>query len=245
MANRIYIKLYNRITDEANYIIDSPLQEDVTLDIQTSYTDVGEIIPSFLSTAINLMKTGTQLSSKASKGLTDIMSQPIWDKAEPLKISTNLIFYTQTDPKKDVLEKALSLCALNVLSSTITGTYNVPGIAFSDMKKIREEALYKTNKDYSSLFSAYSKSTVCSILIPGIIFLPVAICIASKPIFSKEVVLKNGFPYPLWCKVDIELRSITPATLDMLTSQYDKISQITSTLSFFEDLDFHNIRGLM
>lgn len=238
MANRIYIKLYNRITDEANYIIDSPLQEDVTLDIQTNYTDVDEIIPSFLSTARNLMKTGTQVSSTASKGITDILSQPIWDKAEPLKISTNLIFYTQKDPKKDVLEKALSLCSLNVLSSTTPGTYNVPGVAFSDMSKIRESTSYEIggNKDYSSLFSANSKSTVCSVLIPGIIFLPVALCIASKPIFSKEVVLKNGFPYPLWCKIDTELRSITPATLDMLTSQYDEFSQITALSSFNEGL---------
>ena len=232
MANRIYIKLYNRITDKSNYIIDSPLQEDVTLDIQTSYTDVGEIIPSFLSTAINVMKKGTQVSSKASKGLTDIMSQPIWDKAEPLKISTNLIFYTQTDPEKDVLEKALSLCALNVLSED-GGVYRIPGVNFSEARTINNsQKSFGGGKDYSALFSKKSKSTVCAVLIPGIIFLPVALCIASKPIFSKEVVKKYGFSYPLWCKIDIELRSVTPATLTMLTSQYDEWSQILTKSSF-------------
>ena len=233
MANRIYIKLYNRITDEANYIIDSPLQEDVTLDIQTNYTDTSDLFPSFITEALALYKKGTQISSKTSKSIEDLMSQPMWDKADPLKISTNLIFYTQTDPEKDVLEKALSLCALNVLSED-GGVYRIPGVNFSEAKTINtSQKGFGQGKDYSALFSKNSKSTVCAVLIPGIIFLPVALCIASKPIFSKEVVLKNTFPFPLWCKIDIELRSVTPATLTMLTSQYGWSNQLSSTFSFF------------
>lgn len=230
------IKMYNRVNDEANYIIDAPLQEDVNWDIQTNYQDTGDLFPSGFDQIIGLLKTNAQISKSASKPLEDIMSQPIWNKTEPLRISTSLVFYTKTDPYEDVMLPAISLCSLNVVR-TRGNSYGVPGITFEDAKILSnnsQSADFLGDKKYEALFAKESSSTVCSVRIPGVIFMPIALILASKPIFSKEVTLDklSNIVYPLWAKVDIEIRSITPASLELITSELGGTDQFFNRINF-------------
>ena len=254
MANRIYIKMYNLINGQEDYILDSPLQEDVAWDIQTTYQDVSDLFPSGFDDILTLFRKGAQISGNTSKPIEDIVNQPLWQKTEPLKISTNLMFYTKTDPIGDVMLPTLSLCALNVLTDlkketapVVVGTkpeyttdYKIPGISFRDAKILRgkntaSSVVEQDSKNYKALFSRDSSSTVCSVLIPGIIFLPIALCIAGKPTFSKEVTKSILSPdvFPLWAKVDVEIRSITPASLSMLKSQFSFMDRVSGQSEFF------------
>jgi len=263
MANRIYMKMFNRVNGEENYILDSPLQEDIPIELNTTFQDVSELFPSGLTDIISLYNTMSSVAGSKSKGFEDMIGQPIWQKTDPLKLSLSLIFYTKTDPYKDVIIPTLSLCALTTLTdvsvgtekseivttntadgiqmeerSRVSTTYALPGIQFSDVSKIRGKNTAESmvnSKDYSSLFSSNTKSTVCSVLIPGVIFLPVALVTSAKPTFSKEVCrmsLTDFRVFPLWAKVDIEIRSVTPSSLSMIKSQLSLSSQFEGMWEF-------------
>lgn len=226
MANRIYIKMYNPISKKNNDIIESPLQEDIQWDISTTYMDVGELFPSGLDTILSLYQLGSQITGKTDKSINNLIGQPIWQKTDPLKISTSLVFYTKTNPLTDVMNPTLGLCSLNVMDDTKNNSYRVPGLNFGDNKFMRmsnSAESVTSDTDYSQLFTSATRSTVCSVLIPGVIFLPVALIMTGKPTFSKEVCAMPGLldfrKFPLWAKIEIEVRSITPATLSMITSQ--------------------------
>jgi len=260
MANRIYMKMFNRVTGEENYILDSPLQEDIPIELNTTFQDVSELFPSGLDTILSLYKTKSAVIGSTAKGFEDLIGQPIWQKTDPLKLSLSLIFYTKDKPFEDVLVPTLSLCALTTLTDipagmgmesvldkkgndtgkqkkTTSTTYALPGIQFADVTNIRGKNTAESmtsSKDYSSLFQNGTKSTVCSVLIPGVIFLPVALVTSAKPTFSKEVVrIPLSFNVcPLWAKVDIEIRSITPSSLSMITSQLYGEGQFSSRGQF-------------
>ena len=247
MANRIYIKMFNQISSEEDYILDSPIQEDIALEITTNFQDVSDLFPSGLESILQMYQTGSQIMGNKSKYIEDLIGQPLWQKTEPIRISTDLVFYLKTDPIKDVIHPTLSLCSLTVLTDkNETGeledkktgkkkierftTYKMPGLAFNDAKLVRGKGSISSmvnDTDYSKAFKSNSNSTICSILIPGIIFLPVAMVTSAKPTFSKEVTQTwDGQVYPIWAKVGIEIRSITPASLSMLKSQYSWKDQL-------------------
>lgn len=186
----------------AEDILICPLTDDPTIEYKSSFASFGEMMPSI----DDLRQTGvswlTSFSGGMSSGianLSNLFDIQRWQKTEPVSINLKLVFYTKTDPVKDVWDPVKQLVSYTILSKETDGSYTVPGISLATVGEFKSKNIAR-------------KSKLIGLHIPGVIYLDLAMILAAVPTYSKQTTASG---YPLWAQVDFTAISIFPANTGM------------------------------
>lgn len=76
-------------------------------------------------------------------------------------------------------------------------------------KEGTKKAALAEGKALGSSTQGYQK--IVQVYIPGIIFIDKAMIVSAKPTYSRQTSLINGTPFPIWCEMDIQIKSVSPA----------------------------------
>jgi len=243
MPNRIIIKFLDESTDPKQIV--KPLIDDISLDIGSTFNRAGSVIPMF--GLVEKVDTLLVAFGGYTTGLKQLGEVQIWERTEPIKFSTKLGFYLETDPVKDILIPVKKLAALTVLSRTSKGGLRVPGLSLSSLsfysggktvdsvkggvsnttinkdastsliKGLKSDKNEASRKEFNADFKALGKEAngpkLISVKIPGIIYLPVAMVLSAKPIFSRKRTVNN---MPIWAELEIEISGVRPANSSMI-----------------------------
>lgn len=228
MANSIFLEWENNEGNRTTGIF--PLLEDPVIELASSFTSMADLIPGSIMNLINLMDKFSRSGGTAGTWTTDVKQLPLWERTEPLKLTTKLLFYTKTDPEADVWQPMQDIAKNPILRITPGGGYKTPGISFATYGKVKKAAKQKSQNRTSSISAAGKPLDLginyVSLEIPGIVYLPVALVTSAKPTYSKEI---TESAYPLWGSLDVEIRSILPANNKMLEDS----SIVAQTERFF------------
>ncbi len=212
MANKIFLQYMDTNQQETTSIF--PLTEDPTLEVGSEFKSFSDDIPQ-ISSILALMQNLGTTGGEASQGITNLLTAldaPRWQKTNPVRITTKLLFYTEENPYDDVYKPMTDIMSLSILTVKGEGEnarIAIPGISlrnFSDFQLIGTQ----TESDVKKRFSEYSK--IISIEIPGVIYLEKAIVEKAVPTYSKETT-DSGFP--LWGSLDMTMVSLAPAHTGM------------------------------
>jgi len=225
MANRIYIGIIG--TDYSFY---APCTEDVQVQAISQFTKIGDFVPTMdsLATMVNTASSGIGgLTSSRMIALKNALDVPIWQRTEPVRIATDLNFFIKTSGYNDVWVPTMTLQSMNILSKQgdqlVTPGLNLKSIgnpgevlknSASNMRNDLGNAFQavidaKENIPQASAFTSTSK--LCSIFIPSVVYVPVAIVENIQITWSKHLSTKG---YPLWSKVNVQFTSVLPAIFE-------------------------------
>jgi len=200
-----------------------PIMEDFQIETSTEFSSFAELCPTISS----LVDLGVTYESASSGGVStagfnirSVLDAPRWQKTNPVKITTDMFFYTETDPVKDVLLPMNALLGAHlprivgkkimVPGLNATNVSNINNIIKSAQGKKASEEIGEGKEGEKALKQILESqySALFSVLIPGVIFLPVAFIFAIAPTYSKHVT-ENGDP--LWASASVQIQSLTPA----------------------------------
>lgn len=212
MANKILIEITTVSKGEGDpfnesEIIECPLLQDPAIELQSTYTSANDIFGS-LSNIINTVSTiSAGITGGIGKGLLNLSNTfnlPIWQKTEPVKLAVTLGFYTIDEPSYDVIDKVNTLISQAILSKDPLneGRYIVPGMSLSALNQAKDKNVPRTAK-------------VCSVWIPGVIYIPLAYIETARPTYSKQIISSSFGRYPLWATVELQLIGLYPAVTDI------------------------------
>lgn len=222
--NRIIIIF--QTPDLASTIV-CPIMEDFQIETVTEFSNFAELCPP-ISSLLDLANMYTTASSgnvsTTGFNLRSLLDAPRWQKTNPAKITTDMFFYTKTDPVTDVLIPLNSLIGAH-LPRIVNKKIMVPGLNATNVKEINNvianamnspegklaaEELGEGKKGTSELRKLLESqySALFSVLIPGVIFIPLAFISAIAPTYSKHVTEAG---YPLWASANVQIQSLTPA----------------------------------
>lgn len=216
---------------EIQRTLTSPLIEDFALSAETQFSSFADFCPT-IDSLVDLANAYTSsVSGKVDKEgmqLRAILDAPRWKKTEPVKLTTVLHFYTETNPKEDVIDKVNLLMGLHVLTKTPEGRFLVPGLCASNLSELTKDLSTSKNgkitynKTYSQILASrsdeendvqalldnMSPGKLVTVFIPGVVYMNDAFVSSITPTYSKHI---TDSGYPLWANVDIVFQSLTPA----------------------------------
>lgn len=183
------------------------VDSEIVINYETEWASFAELVPS-ISSAVD--KTSSIFSAGGTTGglllgLKNAFAIQKWQNTKPPRVNVKLHFYVKNNPIKDIGQEMKDLINLHILtrSETSNDVFDVPGISLSTIN----EAMDSNQKDKNVVL----KGKFCSIKIPGMIFLPVAMVTQCQPTYSTE---RTASGYPLWAILDIEFTGLFPATPD-------------------------------
>lgn len=205
---------YKSFYDE-NSLMEFPLTEDINLEVSSEFASMTENIP-LLEQISDLMTTVSSLGGSASQGFLDFQNLSNiqrWKRTNPIRINTNLLFYTKTSAYEDVYKPMVDLMSITILTQDPKNPkkYRTPGLNLSSTKQAKKDAQKKQTSNISSSFESGSK--LIAFRIPGVIYLPLALITKAIPTVSKE---ETDSGYPLWATMNLEITGLYPATNDLL-----------------------------
>jgi len=226
MANRVYIDIIG-----ADITFSSICTEDINIQAVSQFTRISDLVPE-MNTLVSLITTSTSvLDSTVSSRLgwvQNALDVPIWQKTEPVKIPVDLNFFVKSSGYQDVWRPAMLLQSMCILSKKgsklITPGFNIntigkAGETVSDaniqniQSKARmldgQMASYNESKDFPVDFPKTSK--MCSVYIPGIVYVPLAILETIQITWSKQLTDKG---YPIWAKCNCQFTGAYPAVFE-------------------------------
>ena len=225
MANRIFIQIVDTKT-----ILDIPLLEDVTFEVTSNFSTWGELagpLNAGASIIKNVSAGAGSIRSEFLSGL-NLLDVPRWIGTDPIKFTTTLAFYTQTDAKKDVFDKMAYLMSLSMLTKNKDGKFTVPGIGARNISEMLDQGGVVKKSLYADIKTGNSdkatktipdetdfsyKSKIITIEIPGVIYLDYAFISTCVPTTSKQKT-ENG--YSLWGNLDVTISGLFPANSNIL-----------------------------
>ena len=202
-------------------IITAPIMDDIAIEAVSEFQSIGDLVPVIdqVVTMLTAFTGGTGSASQVAVLARSILDAPRWTKTNPVKITLDLHFYTETDSKKDVVDKMDMLLGLHILTIDTNGVLKIPGFNAKNIKDVSEN-IKKTDKNKTGVPSGNKKAETSSfkglqtknisVLIPGIVYLPLAFIYSVIPTYSK---FKTSKGYPLWATANVQIVSLTPATL--------------------------------
>jgi len=220
MANKIFIEYWsikNAASDNKSEVelsseketIECSLTQDINIQAQSEFTRFGEVIPSFMSSVLDTMKVISSANGSIGTSLADLINKldaPFWSGTPPVKVTTQLAFFTKTDSYKDVVKPTVDIVGLTILTrDPKTNKFIIPGINLKNLSKFSSDARENLSSD----------SKLISMEIPGIVYLPICLIESAVPTFSNEITESS---YPLWSIIDITFMGVTPANIDMFDS---------------------------
>ena len=228
MANRIYIDIIG-----ADITFSAICQEDINVQAISQFSKISELVPA-MSELVNLITTsGGVLDEKIHKKMgwvQNALDVPIWSKTEPVKLTLDLNFFVQTSGYGDVWRPTMLLQSMCVLSKRRDGTLATPGfsqrtiskigesVKESDVKKLQKNVAKadSISRDLSmveeSFPSAYPVSSkLCSIYVPGIVYIPIALIESINVTWSKQLTDRG---YPIWSKVNCQFTGASASVFE-------------------------------
>lgn len=203
-----------------------PLHEDITLQFQSEFGDIGDNLPAGVKSLIDLAKNITALGGTTSDMFAMFGFQQ-WKSTSPVSIQLTLGFYTNQSAWYDVWLPIVSLSTLTTLSvvkapdGKNTGLYRTPGVSLGNLGIVskakttdadaKPEASSRKGKDSADAV----KSKVIDVFIPGVIALNNAFVESAHPTFSHQKTKSGG---PLWGTLQLNIKSQFPAYDQMLTN---------------------------
>lgn len=225
--NTIYIQLSGGSTT-----IQAPIIDDFPIEAVSEFATFGELVPimDLLVTLGTAFSAGGNTTSKTAVLARSVIDAPRWTKTNPIKITTDLHFYTETSAEENVVNKVNTLMGLHVLSRGEQGRIRIPGFNAKNIKDISavlsdKSASASSKKSAAALQANFKEQfgttdaeellkniqdVVISVLIPGVVYLPFAYIHAVQPTYSK---FRTSEGYPLWATVNVQIVSLVPAML--------------------------------
>ena len=228
MANRIYIDIIG-----ANITFSAICQEDINVQAISQFSRISDLVPA-MSELVNLITTSggviNEQVSEAMGWVKNALDVPIWNKTEPVKLALDLNFFVQTSGYGDVWRPTMLLQSMCVLSKKRNGTLATPGFSLrsigkiyesvkeSDVKKLqkneakvdsRSRDLSLVEKSFPSDYPVSSK--LCSIYIPGIVYIPIAFIESIQVTWSKQLTDKG---YPIWSRVNCQFTGASASVFE-------------------------------
>jgi hypothetical protein len=183
-------------------IFELPLIEDVSVDVQSQFGSYGDMVPG-LSNMIHLVSTLSASGGAVGEGILNLTNQldaQRWDRTDPTRLTVKLGFFVKDKPYENVIYPVSTLVGMSILTYNAKDkNYSVPGINLKDMSNFTKKLGQSGN---------FVGSKFCSVLIPGIIYLPVAYIEKATPTYSKQVTENS---YPLWATLELTFVSTFPA----------------------------------
>lgn len=192
------------------------VDSEITINYETEFGSFAELVPSagdLIDKGIALLSSPGSISSSVLS-LKNMFSVQKWQNTKPPKVNVKLHFYVKTNPKKDIGLEMQELINLHILtrSQGDKERFDVPGISLSSLKQAQSGGSDK---------KIALSGKFCSIKIPGILYLPVAMVTVAQPTYSTE---RTESGYPLWAVLDIEFMGLFPASPDF----YDNLPGLDS-----------------
>jgi hypothetical protein len=233
MANRVYIDIIG-----TNIMLSAVCSEDINVQAVSQFTRISDLVPG-MNELVGLITTyGGVLNGEVKKAMGQVQNAldiPIWSKTEPVKLPIDLNFFLKTSGYEDVWRPTMVLQSMCVLSRSADGTslitpgFNANTIGHAgnnlgnpvkpgEVKKLAQKAegstsnasqLMKEEDDLPKTFA--SKSKLCSVYIPGIVYMPIAILESIQVTWSKQLTNKG---YPIWAKVNCQFTGSFPAVFE-------------------------------
>lgn len=228
MANRIYIDIIG-----ADITFSAICQEDINVQAISQFSRISDLVPG-MNELVNLITTANALTdemiSEKMGWVKNALDVPIWSKTEPVKLALDLNFFVQTSGYGDVWRPTMILQSMCVLSKKKNGMLATPGFNFtsigkmkksvkeSDVKKLQENAakadsisrdLSMVEKSFPSDYPVLSK--LCSIYVPGIVYIPIAFIESIQVTWSKQLTDKG---YPIWSKVNCQFTGASASVFE-------------------------------
>lgn len=234
MANRIYIDIL-----DANIMLSAVCSEDINVQAVSQFTRISDLVPGMntLVTAINSATSVLNSDVQRKMGqVQNALDVPIWSKTEPVKIPVDLNFFLKTSGYEDVWRPTMILQSMCVMSRSsdgsklITPGFNATTIGYAgenlgkavkpgDVSKFAKNAeesstanakkIFKEAIDLPKDFS--SRSKLCAVYIPGIVYSPITILESIQVTWSKQV---TNLGYPIWAKVNCQFTGSFPAVFE-------------------------------
>lgn len=228
MANKVYIDIIG-----ADITFSAICQEDINVQAISQFTRISDLVPE-MNELVNLISTsGGVLSSRIQERMGHVknaMDIPIWSKTEPVKIPLDLNFFVQTSGYGDVWRPTMLLQSMCILSRKGDKTLVTPGfnlntigkidktVTPADVGMIQKKAsqadsisnnLSTVESNFPTSFPTTSK--LCSLYIPGIVYIPVAILETIQITWSKQL---TNLGYPIWSKVNCQFSGSSAAVFE-------------------------------
>jgi hypothetical protein len=228
VANRVYIDIIG-----ADITFSAICQEDINVQAISQFSRISDLIPG-MNELVNLITTsGGAINNQVSSAMgwvKNALDVPIWNKTEPVKLALDLNFFVQTSGYGDVWRPTMLLQSMCVLSKKRNGTLATPGFSLrsigkmresvkeSDVKKLQENAakadsmsrdLSLVEKSFPSDYPVSSK--LCSIYVPGIVYIPIALIESIQVLWSKQLTDKG---YPIWSKVNCQFTGASASVFE-------------------------------
>jgi hypothetical protein len=224
MANKIYMNVLG--TDIS---FSAVCTEDIQVQAQSQFTRIGDFVPSIdnLVTIANVTTNG--IAGRTSSGMINLKNAldiPIWQKTEPVKIVMDMNFFIQTSGYYDVWLPTMTLQSMNILSKDLEGGIITPGFNLDSIGKASSiintgGSLKKDQLKYliADMFpndtapqaSDFTNSKLCSVYIPSIVYLPIAIVENLQVTWSKQLSSKG---YSIWSKVNVQFTGAISAIFE-------------------------------
>jgi hypothetical protein len=208
-------------------VIKSPILDDFQVEAVSEFGSISELVPT-LDTVVSLVtaveSAGSNRTSRTAVLARSVLDGQRWLKTNPVKLTLDLHFYTETDAKKDVIDKMNILLGLHILRFDSKSGLVIPGINSKNVAEIAKTLTDKKNEKKTVtpsipiLDTGSAQETLkntpnntISVLIPGVIYLPLAFIYAIQPTYSK---FRTDGGYPLWATANVQIYSFGPAILD-------------------------------
>jgi len=194
-------------------IMSFPLTDDVNLEIVSEFASMTENVPLIgqLTQMMTMMAGMTGTIGEGTLNFQNLSNVQRWQRTNPIKINLNLLLYTETNAKKEVYDKMMSIIGLTIPTQDPNNPkrYMLPGLNLSTIKQTTKQG---QEKDVVVL----KDSKLISARIPGIVYLPLALVTKAIPTISKE---ETDSGYPLWATLNVEITGLYPATDDLLRAE--------------------------
>lgn len=206
-----------------------PLHEDITLQFQSEFGDIGDNLPAGIKSMLDMAKSFTALGGVTSDTFAMFGFQQ-WKSTSPVSIQLQLGFYTNQNSWYDVWLPIVSLSTLTTLSVITdsksgkdTRAYRTPGVSLGNLGEANKakttDASAKPANNTSSGGKDVRKqsnlSKMIDVFIPGVIAMNNAFVESAHPTFSHQKTKSGG---PLWGTIQLNIKSLFPAYDQMLTN---------------------------
>ncbi len=220
MANRLLIQWYD---DKEIRVQSIPITNDIQINIGSSFKSASSIHSS-MGKMMDIMSIYNAFSGNTND-IQAMFDFQMWEKTSPLELNIEVIFYTKTDPIKDVLSPAVSLMSLTILKNKEGHNYEIPGVSLSTLSAYMKKENKAKEKNFDTNVKVKEKARIVAFRIPGLVRVDKAIVKSAKPTVNKEITESKA---PLYIKLDLTLESIYPACDQMFLKETNKIKSSTS-----------------
>jgi hypothetical protein len=89
----------------------------------------------------------------------------------------------------------------------------------TELDKLAKEEEKKDKQAEEDYKASKSFEKLCTVRIPGIMIISPCMVVSAKPTFSKQYSRINGKPFPIWAEIELQIKSVSPASSSYFTDE--------------------------